>query len=148
MRFFMIDNRFAPWGLLILRVVLGGLFLFHAGVKIFVFTPAGTAEYFSSLGLPAALAYIAIAWELAGGVALIVGLWPRMVAVAMVPLLLGTIVSAHGANGFMFSNEGGGWEYPAFWIVALVVQALCGNGAAAWQSRATVVAARTKESVR
>ena len=35
----------------------------------------------------------------------------------------------HGAAGFFFNNPNGGWEYPAFWIVALVVQALLGDGA-------------------
>lgn len=48
-----------------------------------------------------------------------------------VPLLLGTIVSVHGANGFGFSNPGGGWEYPALWAVLLIVQSLLGDGALA-----------------
>jgi putative oxidoreductase len=34
-----------------------------------------------------------------------------------------------GAAGFFFSNPHGGWEYPAFWIVAPLVQALLGDGA-------------------
>lgn len=38
---------------MLLRVALGVLFLAHAGLKIFVFTPAGAAGYFGSLGLPA-----------------------------------------------------------------------------------------------
>ncbi len=44
------------------------------------------------------------------------------------PILLGAIYAPHGAAGF-FSNQGGGWEFPAFWAVALVVQALLGDGA-------------------
>jgi putative oxidoreductase len=35
----------------------------------------------------------------------------------------------HGAKGWPFVNEGGGWEFPAFWAVALIVQALLGSGA-------------------
>ncbi len=116
---------------LLLRVTLGGLFLAHAALKIFVFTPAGTAQYFASLGLPEALAYLVIAAEVAGGVALLAGVAVRTVALALVPILLGTIYTPHGAAGFIFSNEGGGWEFPAFWAVALLVQALLGNGALA-----------------
>lgn len=116
---------------LILRVTLGVLFLVHAGLKIFVFTPAGTAQFFGSIGLPGFLAYLTIAAELLGGIALILGLQVRLVALALVPLMLGTIVFSHGANGFFFNNQGGGWEYPAFWTIALIVQALIGPGAAA-----------------
>jgi putative oxidoreductase len=127
----MTDPRTAPYAALLLRLTLGGLFLIHAGLKIFVFTPAGTAQFFTSIGLPATLAYITMVWEVAGGLALILGVWPRLVALAMVPVLIGTIVTVHGANGFFFSNANGGWEYPAFWSIALVALALIGDGALA-----------------
>ena len=113
----------------ILRVSMGLLFLVHAGLKLFVFTPAGTAGYFASLGLPGPLAYLVIAAELFGGIALILGVYSRWVSLALVPILLGSIYVPHGAAGFIFSNEGGGWEFPAFWAVTLVVQALLGDGA-------------------
>ena len=115
---------------LILRIALGGLFLAHAGLKIFVFTPAGTAGFFQSIGLPGPLAYLVIAVEVLGGLALIAGYRTRIVALALIPVLLGAIATVHFAAGFWFSNANGGWEYPAFWIVALVVQALLGDGAA------------------
>lgn len=113
----------------ILRVSMGALFLAHAGLKLFVFTPAGTAGYFASLGLPGPLAYLVIAAEFFGGLALILGVQTRRVSLALVPILLGAIYVPHGAAGFFFSNEGGGWEFPAFWAVTLVVQALLGDGA-------------------
>lgn len=113
----------------ILRVSMGVLFLAHAGLKLFVFTPAGTAGYFVSLGLPGPLAYLVIAAELFGGIALILGVYSRWVSLALIPILLGSIYVPHGAAGFFFSNEGGGWEFPAFWAVTLVVQALLGDGA-------------------
>jgi putative oxidoreductase len=125
----MIDTRTAPYGALLLRLVLGGLFLAHAGLKIFVFTPAGTAGFFGSLGLPPALAYVTILWELVGAAALILGIWTRVAAIALIPVLLGAIATVHGSAGFFFNNTNGGWEFPAFWIVALVVQALIGDGA-------------------
>ncbi len=125
----MTDSR--DWGALLLRVVLGALFLAHAGLKLFVFTPAGTAGYFASLGLPPALAYLTILVEVSGAVALIAGVWTRWVALALLPILLGTIVTVHGANGFFFTDPGGGWEFPAFWAAALLVQSLLGDGALA-----------------
>jgi len=120
----------------ILRVTMGILFILHGGLKIFVFTPAGTAAYFESLGFAGFLAYPIIAIEVLGGIALVLGVWTRWVSLALVPVMLGTIYAPHGAAGFFFSNPGGGWEYPAFWTVALVVQALLGDGAyAAKRSR-------------
>jgi putative oxidoreductase len=125
----MIDQKSAPYGALLLRVSLGGLFLAHAALKIFVFTPAGTAQFFASVGVPPALAYVTMAAEVVGGLALILGVWTRLAAVALTPVLIGAIATVHGAAGFFFNNANGGWEYPAFWIVALLVQALLGDGA-------------------
>ena len=130
----MIDTRTAPYAALILRVTLGILFLAHAGLKVFVFTPAGAAQFFGSLGLPPALAYVTILVELVGGLALIVGFHTRWVALALVPVLLGALVTVHGPAGFFFTNPNGGWEYLALWIVALVAQALLGDGAYAIRS--------------
>ena len=42
--------------------------------------------------------------------------------------MLGAL-AVHWGAGWVFSSEGGGWEFPAFWSIALVVQALLGNGA-------------------
>ncbi|MBB4041843.1 putative oxidoreductase [Microvirga flocculans] len=129
----MIDTRTAPYAALILRITLGVLFLAHAGLKFFVFTPAGAAQFFGSLGLPPALAYLTILAETVGGVALILGVFTRWVSLALIPVLLGAIVFVHGPAGFFFNNPNGGWEYLAFWIAALVTQALLGSGAYALQ---------------
>jgi putative oxidoreductase len=130
----MVDTRTAPYAALILRITLGILFLAHAGLKVFVFTPAGAAQFFGSLGLPPALAYLTIAAETAGGIALIVGFFTRWVSLALIPVLLGAIAFVHGPAGFFFNNPNGGWEYLAFWIAALVTQALLGDGALAVQA--------------
>jgi putative oxidoreductase len=116
---------------LLLRLALGIMFLAHAWMKYAVFTPAGTAKYFQSLGLPGFVAYLTIMAEAGGGTLLILGVATSLVSLALVPLILGTIVLVHGAKGWPFTNEGGGWEYPAFWAVALVVQAMLGGGALA-----------------
>lgn len=123
------NNSNADLAALLLRVTMGVFFLAHAWLKIAIFTPAGTAGFFESLGLPGFLAYVVIFAELFGGLALIVGFQTRLVSLALFPILIGSIYTPHGAAGFFFSNEGGGWEFPAFWAVALVVQALLGDGA-------------------
>jgi putative oxidoreductase len=137
----------AAYGATLLRTTLGGLFLAHAGLKYFVFTPAGTAQFFESVGLPGPLAYAVLTAEVIGGLALILGVYTRFVALALVPILLGAIVSVHGPAGFFFTNANGGWEFPAFWAVALLVQAMIGDGALALrptrfaQPRATLAVA-------
>lgn len=129
------DATRADLAALILRVAMGVAFIAHAWLKIAVFTPAGTVQFFQSLGLPGPLAYAVIFAELAGGIALILGLWTRWVSLALIPILLGAIY-AHWGAGFFFSNQGGGWEFPAFWAAALAAQALLGNGAYALTRRA------------
>ncbi|MBT8106623.1 MAG: DoxX family protein [Gammaproteobacteria bacterium] len=122
------DTQFAPYAATLLRVSLGVLALAHGLLKILVFTPAGTVGFFASLGLPAFLAYATISVEVIGGIALIAGVFTRYVSLAMVPVLLGATF-VHSGSGWLFSSEGGGWEFPAFWTIALIVQALLGDGA-------------------
>ena len=125
----MIDSKTAPYAALLLRVSLGVMFLAHSlYLKVFVFTVPGTVGFFESLGLPAFTAYLTIAAEIIGGTALILGVQTRLVAVALLPVLLGA-TWVHAGNGWVFSAEGGGWEYPVFLAVAAVVQALLGPGA-------------------
>lgn len=139
----MIDTKTGPFAALLLRVSLGVLFLAHAGLKFFVFTPAGAAGFFQSLGLPGFLAHITIAAEVAGAAALIAGFHVRIAALALLPILVGAIVFVHGHNGWLFSNENGGWEFPAFWALALIVQAMLGNGAFALSGNKVPTALKT-----
>lgn len=124
----MTTTNTTPYGALVLRLALGTMFLAHAGLKVFVFTMAGAAGYFESIGLPGFFAHLTVAAETIGGAALIAGFATRYVSLALIPVLLGTIVFAHGANGWLFTNAGGGWEYPAFLAVAALAQALIGDG--------------------
>lgn len=130
------SDRNADLAAAILRVTTGATFLAHAALKIFVFTPAGTAGYFASIGLPGFLGYVTILAELLGGLALIAGWQTRLVSWALVPVLLGAAWFGHGANGFFFQNANGGWEYPAFWAIVMVVQGLLGAGAWSLDNRA------------
>jgi len=126
----MIDAATAPYAALLLRLCLGAMFIAHALLKWRVFTIPGTIKFFQSLGLPGWFAYVTIAAELGGAACLILGLYPRVVALLLVPLILGTIVTVHGKKGWLFSNPDGGWEYPAFWAAALLALFLLGDGAA------------------
>jgi putative oxidoreductase len=108
----------------LLRVALGIMFIAHSVVlKYFTFTLAGTAQYFASIGLPAALAYVVFAAEAVGGVLLVLNLYTRWVALGLVPVLLGALW-VHAGNGWVFNAPNGGWEYPLFLIVISVVVAL------------------------
>ncbi len=125
----MINQSTAPYGASLLRVSLGVLFLAHVALKIFVFTIPGFVAYFATLGLPAIAAYGVIALELIGGLALVLGIYATWVAVPLALEMLATIVMVHGHNGWLFTNAGGGWEYPAFWAISLVALSLLGDGA-------------------
>lgn len=122
------ESRSAPFGIFILRLALGLMFIAHGATKLFVFTLPGTAHFFSSLGLPGWLAYPITFAELIGGVALILGVFPRWVAAILALELFGA-ATAHFANGWMFTNPNGGWEYPVFLAVSSAVLALLGDGA-------------------
>lgn len=125
----MIDTRTAPYAALLLRVSLGLMFVAHGLLlKVFTFGVAGTVGYFESIGYPDYFAYLVILGELGGGPALILGLWTRTISILLLPIMIGATWQ-HAGSGWVFSANGGGWEFPAFWTAALVVQALLGDGA-------------------
>jgi putative oxidoreductase len=124
-------------GAALLRVALGVMFLAHSVVlKLFTFGLAGTAGYFESIGLPAALAYAVFAAEAVGGALLLANVATRWVSLALVPVLAGALW-VHAGNGWVFSATGGGWEYPLFLIVVSVVVALQSFAARGARSSAT-----------
>jgi putative oxidoreductase len=126
----MIDPRFAPYAITLLRLSLGVMFIAHAWLKVVVFTVPGFAAFMAQAGFPPSLALPIILAEAIGGIALVFGLYARAVSVALLPVLLGALM-VHAGNGWVFNVPNGGWEYPAFLIVGAVVQALAGDGALA-----------------
>ena len=124
----MTNTTKSDYAALVLRVSSGVLFIAHGLLKVNLFTIAGTVGYFESLGLPGIFAYLTIFAELAGGAALILGVATRLVSLALIPVLLGA-TWVHAGNGWLFSSEGGGWEFPLFWAIILVAIALQGAGA-------------------
>ena len=123
----MIDSRTAPYAALLLRVALGVLFIAHGLTKVFVFTIPGTVKFFISAGYPGFVAYLIILAELGGGLALILGLWTRWIALILFVEMIGVIVY-QAPFGWRFSAPGGGWEFPALWAVVLVALYLLGDG--------------------
>jgi putative oxidoreductase len=119
----------APYGALVLRVALGVMFLAHSlYLKLVVFTLPGTVKFYESIGLPGIGAHVTIAVEAIGGVMLIAGYRTRAASIALLPVLLGA-TWVHWKNGWLFTNAGGGWEYPLFLAAAVVAQSLLGDGA-------------------
>ncbi len=128
----MIDTRTtAPYATLLLRLGLGGLFLAHGAVlKLGTFGLAGTMGYFASIGYPPILGAIVAFAEIGAGVALIAGVAVRMVSLLALPILIGATLQ-HLPAGWVFSSQGGGFEFPALWTLLLLVQAGLGAGACA-----------------
>ncbi len=133
------------YGIAILRIALGAMFLAHGLLKFLVFTLAGTAGFFESVGFPGFTAYIVAPAEVLAGVALIVGFRTRLVAAAAIPLLLGAL-SVHVGNGWVFSAQNGGWEYPAYLTVAAIAQVLLGSGALSIEGRRAVALGRRPQA--
>jgi putative oxidoreductase len=128
------------WGAALLRISLGVMYFTHAVVlKVFMYGIADTIAFFESIGLPSFTAIAVIAAETVGGVLLILNVRTRWVALTLLPILIGA-TWVHARNGWVFSNEGGGWEYPVFLIAASIVVALQAPARA-------VVAIRKSEAV-
>lgn len=117
-------------GITVLRISLGAMWTAHAMLKWLVFTLPGTAAYFASIGFPGAIAYPVFAIELLGGIALLLGVYARQVALALVPVMA-VAAWVHLPNGWVHTSTGGGWEYPVFLIAASIALWLLGDGAAA-----------------
>lgn len=121
--------RNVDYGIALLRISLGVMLIAHSVVlKYFTYTLPGTAQFFESIGLPAALAYVVFWAEAIGGVLLVLGIRTREAAAAMIPILVGA-TWAHAGNGWVFSGANGGWEYPLYLVVLAGAQVLLGEGA-------------------
>lgn len=116
-------------GITVLRVSLGVMWISHALLKLVVFTLPGTAQYFSSIGFPGALAYPVFAVELLGGIALLLGIYARQTSLFLVPVMA-VAAWVHVPNGWVHTSAGGGWEYPVFLIAASIALWLLGDGSA------------------
>lgn len=133
-----VDDKFVPYGVFVLRLGLGSMWIAHALLKYFVFTIPGLASWLSTQGLPAIFAWPLFIMELVGGTAILLGLYGRQVSLLLILILLGA-TWIHFANGWVFSNQGGGWEYPIFLVIASLAYALMGDGVLAIKSRRELI---------
>lgn len=126
----MLDTKVTtPYAAFLLRVSMGVLFLAHGGLlKLGTFGIAGTMGFFGSLGYPPIFGAIVIFAEIGAGIALITGVGVRVVSLLALPIMIGATLQ-HLPNGWIFSAPRGGWEFPAFWMLLLLVQAGLGAGA-------------------
>lgn len=144
------DPKLAPFAVTALRIALGIMFLAHSVIlKLVIFTLPGTAQFFASIGLPGWLAYAVFAAEAIGGACLVLGIQARWSALALVPVLAGA-TWVHLGNGWVFTSQNGGWEYPLYLTLLAACQFMLGDGRYAlvpsWSP--TAVAARVGGEVR
>ena len=119
--------RFAKWGMLPLRIVVGLVFLIHGAQKLFVFGLGGTADIMGKLGLPlpGLCAIIVIAVELLGGLAILLGVFTRLAGALLAFEMLIAILVAR-LNGGFFAPYG--YEFELTLLGACLTFALNGPG--------------------
>jgi putative oxidoreductase len=136
------ERATTPYAALLLRVTLGVGFLAHGLLlKVLTFGLPGTMGFFGQIGYPPVLGAVVAIAEIAGGLALIAGVWVRTVSLLFLPIMIGATIQ-HLPNGWLFTAQGGGWEFPAMWTLLLLVQAGLGAGAHALQFGRAAVPAR------
>ncbi len=122
-------NRREGWGITVLRLAVGTIFLMHGGQKLFVWGFAGVAAFLAKLLIPApALAApILTLVELLAGLALLLGLYARWAAALLAIDMLVAILTYHLPHGFFGPS---GVEYPLTLLAANLALVLLGSGEA------------------
>ena len=119
--------RFAKWGMVPLRIVVGLVFLMHGAQKLFVFGVAGTADIMGKLGLPlpTLCALIVIVVELVGGAAILLGAFARLAGALLAFEMVIAILVARLHGGFFAPY---GYEFELTLLGACLTFALGGPG--------------------
>jgi putative oxidoreductase len=119
------------FGLLVIRSMVGIVFVFHGAQKLFGWFGggglSGTSAFMEQIGipLPAVSAFMAGGTEFFGGLALILGLWTRLVAWPLIITMIVAVVKVHGGA---FGAQQGGMEYPLTLAMVLLGLSLTGGG--------------------
>jgi putative oxidoreductase len=121
------------WGLTVLRVIVGIVFLMHGGQKLFSYGFTGVAGYLGQVGIPfpAFFAVVVTLVEFLGGAALLVGLATRWAALPLAVDMLVAVLMVRLKGGFFAPN---GVEFELTLLAACVCLALAGPGAASVES--------------
>lgn len=119
--------RFAKYGMLPLRMVVGLVFLMHGAQKLFVFGLGGTADIMGKLGLPLPVlcAIVVIAVELLGGLAIVLGVFTRVAGALLAFEMLIAILVARLSGGYFAPY---GYEFELTLLGASLTFALNGPG--------------------
>lgn len=108
-----------------LRMTLAIWWIIHWWFKVDVAGMAATETFFLHYGLPTWLAWFDVSFEIVVIFCLILGLYVPLICIISLPILVAGMV-VYRTNGFYFST--GGIEFPIFWAIVQVVQALLGPG--------------------
>jgi|SRR5271170_4426529 putative oxidoreductase len=116
------------WGITLLRVVVGVVFVAHGGQKFFMGFHQ-VAEFLGGYEIPEpnVAAIVLTAVEFFGGLALIGGILTRYVAIMLAFDMAVAILMVHWRNGFFIPN---GIEYPMVLLVTNLTLVLAGGGEA------------------
>ena len=120
-----------PYGALVLRLVLGTIYISHAYLALVVMGPAKTVEYQRAMHIPLpeiGVWYLIVANGL-GGILLILGLLVRWAALANIPVIAGALWFVHLQQGFFILGSKIGYEYVLVLLGATITQTLLGAGA-------------------
>jgi len=130
------------WGIALLRITVGGIYVMHGYLNLVVLGPGVMASYIVTMGFPAgvapALAWYGISAHLVGGTLLTLGLWSRWTALAQIPVIASAVFLRHFAQGFFMHGMildaargqaiAGGYEYTLLLLVATFTLVLTGGG--------------------
>lgn len=108
-------------GLLLIRLAVGGVFIAHGLQKVLDLDM--TVGFFTTVGLPAFLAYVVTAIELLGGIAVLLGLWTEIAGILIALVMVGAIYTVKGKMGFL-----GGYELDLTLMLAALALAVSGPG--------------------
>ena len=123
------ERSAAAYGALVLRLLLGALFIAHLYWKIAV-RPDGIEGWsagLQKLGYPAYVPVYVLSAEIAGALLLIPGVMTRYVALYAMPMMLGAAQFWLVRKGFYFTDAGA--ELPLVWLALLGLQVVLGDGA-------------------
>lgn len=121
--------RSTDFGLLVLRLAVGGLMLFH-GLHKAVGGVDFIAGMLQSMGLPGFIAYGALLCELVAPILIILGVWTRAASFALAMNMVVAIIMAHATTFFATDPATGGWavELPALYLLGAVALCFTGGG--------------------